>query len=88
VAETYFALEIFPNPTDGAITVSFLLPVSDAVKAVLTDAQGRLIDQSSWELPAGSYEWTPEKLRGQPPGIYWLQLKGRSLALSRQIVVE
>lgn len=88
VAETYFALEIFPNPTDGALTISFLLPAPDAVKAVVTDAQGRLIDQSAWDLPAGSYEWTPERLKGRPPGAYWLQLKGRSLMLSRQIIVE
>jgi len=65
-------LQVFPNPSQGPITVTWSEPLTQAGTLTLLDGQGR-----SWQevsLPAGSHRWQGE-VEARPSGVYLIRLQ-------------
>lgn len=68
------AIQIFPNPSTGKVTVSYTITAPTDVNVVVYDLSGRVVTQKSLgQKTAGSYE--NELLISEKPGQYLLQVQ-------------
>lgn len=67
--DSKFGFDIFPNPTDGAFSMQFELPVSSAILVEISDVNGRLVQTEKGKLSAGNSLISSE-LGAIPPGVY------------------
>lgn len=81
-------LEISPNPTQGQLTVSFLLPQSMPVQLQLYDMMGHEVSTLKQARYAAGEQTIQLDLSMFPAGMYLVRLKGEGLNLSRRVVVE
>jgi ligand-binding sensor domain-containing protein len=83
---THFA--IYPNPAPRQVTLSFTLPATAKVKALLYNSLGQLITQLDWgQLPAGNFQETIP-VADLPKGLYFLQLHVAGQAATQLLVVQ
>ncbi len=80
-------LLIYPNPSQGDITLEWLGPINSADQRALrlTNALGQIVFESEWKA-----ESLLEKLDLSiiPKGIYILEVKGQSGRLFRKLILE
>jgi N-acetylneuraminic acid mutarotase len=79
--EDYFLLTNYPNPFNGATTISIQLPEGDQIRVTLCDALGRTIAKLyQGKMAAGDHTlwFSSENLAGidLPSGLYFLRLNG------------
>ncbi len=82
------AVEVYPNPASGAVTLRVRTSVSGAGSVEVLDLTGRAVQSRAVELRAGDNE-LPLNMAAQPSGLYILRVRdaaGRqgAMRLSRQ----
>ncbi|NRB52279.1 MAG: T9SS type A sorting domain-containing protein [Saprospiraceae bacterium] len=73
------SLELFPNPARNILHVQYTLTDRSDVRLIITDAQGRQVNQAEYKNQLGSIEHQFE-VQNYAGGVYWLHLltpKGR-----------
>jgi len=87
VQESIQITDIFPNPSNGRFTLSYLLKETTKLDIALYDLQGRLVKQ----LPGGSKTAGWHKLETDiselPAGTYLLKLTGEGFSVAKRVVV-
>jgi hypothetical protein len=63
---------LFPNPSDGNITLRQLIPNSETLSAVILNATGQEIFNGDFHFEGGTTEF---QMMNKVPGLYLLQLK-------------
>jgi len=84
-----FALDqSYPNPTQGAATITYSVPVKTNVRILLYDAQGRVVSVlQNGERSAGKYAITvPENLLKQ--GMYYYKMEAGGFITTRKMIVQ
>jgi hypothetical protein len=78
----------YPNPTHGAATITFSVPVKTNVRIVLYDAQGRVVSVlQNGERAAGKYAITvPEYLL--KTGMYYYKMEAGGFITTRKMIVQ
>ncbi len=78
----------YPNPTHGAATITYSVPVKTNVRLVLYDAQGRVVSVlQNGERPAGKYAITvPENLLKK--GMYYYKMEAGGFITTRKMIVQ
>ncbi len=79
------ALQAYPNPTDGPITVAFDLTEPGSITLSIYDLQGKVVTAHSFAGIAGRNERT---LSLQQPGVYVARLKGKGFEKSLKFMVR
>ncbi len=78
-------LSVYPNPTNGNVTVSFQSNATDNVSLALYDVQGRLIRSNVAASVVGNFEYTMN-LSDFPTGVYLLKISQGDLTYNKKIV--
>lgn len=68
-------LKTYPNPVKDQLSVGCYSPVPQTVRVEITDAAGRILQQSSRNLVAGENNIMLSGLSGLPRGLYWITLR-------------
>ncbi len=68
------AVEVYPNPSDGAVTLRVRTSVSGQGQIELLDLTGRVVQERTVELEAGD-NTLPLDLNGQATGLYILRAR-------------
>jgi hypothetical protein len=86
-AASELALALFPNPTAGAATISYYLPMAASISADVTDALGRRVATvtSGERQAAGPHTLAVPAL---PAGLYLVRLLHDGVAEYRKLLVE
>ena len=79
-------VQLFPNPTQGELTLSFAMDKSTNVQIILTDLSGKVIRQEQMITTAGqqSKELDTSVLA---PGIYFMHLVTKEERMAKKFVV-
>lgn len=84
--QSIFMLEVFPNPSQEFVTLSFDLGQSGLARLVMTDLTGRiLLTKEIGTLVAGSHQ-IPVSLTELPAQVYFCTLSIDGQAISRKII--
>lgn len=83
------ALVVYPNPTEGFITVDFSDNSASAVRLRIFDASGRIIyaEEKLYAAQKTEYHSTID-LSTYPKGVYLLQVIRNDSTLNRKVVVQ
>lgn len=77
---------IYPNPNDGAFTITLEVAQSGELEFRLLNALGEVVDLRRWVMPAGQRSLSfSEDLAA---GVYIVQLRTQSGTVQRRMVVE
>jgi hypothetical protein len=88
--EEFRPLQVYPNPFNSSLAISFQLPVASDIKLKMYDISGRevaSIVNGRWSMGEHKVEWEAE---GLTSGIYFVRLSSNSCQLSasdRQLLV-
>lgn len=79
-------INLFPNPTNGDLKLSFTLPEAGPVQLMVTGTDGRVISQQQWLGQVGTsvHEMDASTLA---PGVYFLHLSANQEHIVRRFVV-
>lgn len=77
-------IQVYPNPTNNFVTISISTGKADRYQLRLTDIQGRVVLIKEAEI-TGSYQLD---LPATKPGIYILELKNETTAVSKRIILQ
>jgi hypothetical protein len=77
---------LFPNPTQGQITLNFNLSQTSKVQLLITDTAGRLIRQEEMTLDQGLQQREVDASRFVP-GIYFVHLITKGERVAKKFVV-
>lgn len=78
---------VYPNPTQGKLTIDFLSKEKSNVSIFLYDMKGTLLISSSQKLHKGANQ-IKLNLSKYPPGEYLLKIKDDNAVLVRKIILE
>lgn len=89
-APAHLVLAAAPNPSRGAVTLSYALPVAGAVEVTVHDVAGRTVATLlSGRAEAGPHEarWDGRDADGRraPPGVYLCRVRAGGEAVTRRI---
>jgi len=76
-----------PNPTTGAVRLSFTMPQSGSVQVVVSDLLGRSVQQGAWTLPEGENQLDLD-LQGLPIGAYAVRLLAGGTGATLKVVKQ
>lgn len=79
-------VNLYPNPANEGIRVSYVLAEDSRVEMMLFDARGRMVDQRSMVQTEGAQEWLYETSQLEP-GTYMLRLSNTKGMVTRRFVV-
>ncbi|MEK7253359.1 MAG: T9SS type A sorting domain-containing protein, partial [Bacteroidota bacterium] len=83
-SDSQFEVEVFPNPTNGLVSLEIIgLPLTDLIVQV-TDVHGRLLERRLLEKISATT--VSLDLRDQPAGVYFLTVGGESEVAVRRIL--
>jgi len=90
--ERFDEIEIKPNPSEGAVTISYSLARSDEVEVSVYDATGKFVRRLvSGEVDAGRHviEWDGRDYRGLEvgSGLYFIELQAGSRTFIRKLIM-
>ncbi len=77
---------VSPNPSTGAMTVSFSLPVQGRASVDLCDVLGRIVEHRAEEFAAGVHvvALAPQAIA---PGVYWVRMGFEGRRMQKRVVV-
>lgn len=78
---------VYPNPNNGAFTVSFDALEANNVSVELLDMTGRVIFNKSFQATVGSND-LPVELEGFAKGVYMLQLRQSDAVRTTKVVLQ
>lgn len=81
------SLNIYPNPTNGAFTVSFALEKREDVRIAILDAVGRIVEQKDLGKVEGPTEVAFD-LSNEASGVYMVQITSDSGVITKRITVR
>ncbi len=85
---------VFPNPFQSEVNVTFTLSQPEVVRIIIVDTQGKVVDKiEDAMLPSGThhYQWFPDvkSNTGTDNGIYFLNIiKGQNLESRKLIRID
>jgi hypothetical protein len=65
-------IKLYPNPTQGALWLSWEMPQAGELDCRVFDATGRLLGQQTWQAASNGLQGL--SLEAYPSGLYWIQL--------------
>lgn len=81
-------LAIFPNPSNGMITATVILPHSTSLMLTVTNLMGQhLLTMDKINGDAGNNQFTID-CRNLKPGVYFLTLNVTGTAVTRKLVIQ
>jgi hypothetical protein len=84
-AAASIGMDVFPNPSSGAVTVNYLLPSKAIISLHVINSLGQEIQlKNNEELPAGSYSQTIDNL---DPGIYFIKLSSLKYSTVTKVTI-
>ena len=86
-------VQLFPNPTSGAVTISYTLPTRGAVKLEISDQQGKpvkLIFNSVQGAGNQTHQWNGKHENAKPatPGLYICKLSFNGQTVTKNIIIQ
>ncbi|MBK7406981.1 MAG: HYR domain-containing protein [Saprospirales bacterium] len=79
------ALELFPNPTDGILTIQFITPQLEDILFVLFDARG--VELAQFSSKDSATQQIQLDLSGYAPGMYWLRAQVGTVVIARKVLL-
>jgi hypothetical protein len=80
-------LRVFPNPAQDHVQLQFFLRASQVVRAVVTDASGRVVYHASGNGTSGDQVWQLPEWPMLPAGLYQVELRtGTEIRRSRFLI--
>ena len=76
---------VFPNPTNGELTIDLAIPASGSMQLTLFDLWGRPV--GSHNLASGESRYTLD-LRSLPPAVYWVEVKDGGVIWRERIILQ
>ena len=87
IADDFSAISLYPNPTNGDMTLYILMPENSSLSIKIMDLKGQvLLNQYSNEL-AGNYSQI-FNMSAYSKGIYFLTITTDKETYTRKVVVE
>jgi len=85
--EFFSDFNVYPNPTNGKITVSFVVVSSDDVIIKLFDIRGREVDQKVYQVSSSQFQ---KELNYQSiaKGLYILKVENGQHRISKKILID
>jgi hypothetical protein len=80
-------LTIYPNPTRGVFTISFISEEIDNLEITIVDAFGKLISKEAKQAFVGEYNKQLD-FSNYPRGIYMVQIRTNDSFVSKRVVVQ
>jgi hypothetical protein len=82
-------LKIYPNPNDGILNISFILPASDDVTISIRDAKGVLIEETLLKnLSRGENVYTKNIDNLTNGSVYLITLETSGERITQKLIVE
>ncbi len=78
---------LYPNPTNGAVTINFDVLNTDKVNIQLHDVRGRLIGEKNFFDTANNFSENIE-FNNVAPGVYLLQVNNGTKQTTRKLVIN
>jgi hypothetical protein len=80
-------LSVYPNPSDGRFTISFMTKLNETIKLNLFSFDGRQVWRSEMPVTTGenSFIICQPQL---PSGIYLLRISGTGGSIFRKVVIH
>lgn len=85
---TNLNIKVYPNPSNGPITLSFNNPESEKLVIELIDPTGRFIRTLSKETYSEGLQKIQFDISDLPKGIYYLRLKNEKQSILRKVVLS
>ena len=86
-ADKTVGMNVFPNPTNTIFTISYLSEKATNITLTTTDSSGKIIYTDELKGFSGQYLKTID-LKGQPKGIYFIEMIFGEQKQSRRIVLQ
>jgi hypothetical protein len=80
-------LSVYPNPSDGRFTISFMAKLNETLMMNLFSFDGREVWKSEAEVTAGDNSFTIRQPQ-LSSGIFLLKLSGTGGSIYRKVVVH
>jgi hypothetical protein len=85
--ETLSAFTLFPNPTNGLLTIGCTLRKASVYHLQLMNMEGREVMLQTGNATAGEFKQSIE-LSQLPKGVYFVQLRVADEVISRKVVLQ
>jgi len=79
--------ELYPNPVQSLLEISYQLPAREDVTVKIFDVTGRLVQSITSESTGAGLHHVVWNTNGEPSGIYFVQLKTASYTVTKKAVV-
>ncbi|MCB9283494.1 MAG: HYR domain-containing protein [Lewinellaceae bacterium] len=79
------AVTLWPNPTNGLLTVQLTTPQQEDLLFALYDARG--VELTRFLLPEQAEPMVQLDLSAYPTGMYWLRIQAGSAVIARKVVL-
>lgn len=79
---------VYPNPSNGAITIGFHLSDKSEIKYSVTSVTGALLQTGGSSFSAGEAEIRLNENHSLTPGIYFVNLEMNGVKMSQKIVIS
>ena len=86
VSEESQTLQLYPNPTDGKVTVRYKLEKGQKASLQFINASGQVLIQKGL-VGEGDWEQSQTDLSAQPEGSYVVRMETREKTVSRKFVI-
>ncbi len=87
IGTTNSALNIYPNPTTGAVTINYVTAENTSLTIKLTNLEGQVIYAEQKKQSAGMYKHTLD-FSQQAKGIYFVEIITDKETLVRKLIVQ
>jgi hypothetical protein len=81
-------IRVFPNPSDGVFSLEGIFSGPVTLACDIYDCYGRKIQKKTIEVPADGHFQYPLDLKGSSPGVYLLQVSGKSTRVTENQVIR
>ena len=82
-----FKIAVYPNPSDGPVTLEFILPAPQAYHLTVYDLTGMAVMRQKGIGVEGP-NLVPAILGNLPPGIYFLEVQSEQLKARRRLMLK
>ena len=86
IIDKKFSFEVYPNPFNGILIISFINPENQNVNIAIYDGYGRKVDvieEKTYQTGEYIIEWNGERL---PKGIYFIRMETNSYVGNQKVV--
>jgi endoglucanase len=80
-------LLVYPNPSEGPITLKYFAPKPEKVQLQLWDMQGRMLQNNEERVESGTNFFSMD-VSQQPVGMYLIQLKGPERIQTQKVLIR